>query len=124
VVGLIPYLQRLVDEFSGRINSLFVYTLEAHAANEWPVNSNIVYNQTTILKDRLSVATDFIDSYKVKIPVVLDSCSTNDFSNVYASWPVRFYIIHQGKLTFIAQPVKASFALSDIYDALNNVLSL
>lgn len=32
------------------------------------------------------------------------SAKPNAFAEAYAAWPTRFYIVHKGKMAYIAQP--------------------
>ena len=118
-----PYLHQLVEEMGDRVTSVMVYGAEAHAQNEWPIGSEIQYDQPTTLEERLKIAKEFISTYDLQIPLVLDSCPENEFHELYAAWPVRFYVISKGKMVYIAEPIEGSFLLSEVYDVLRSLLA-
>jgi hypothetical protein len=54
--------------------------------------------------ERCGVARAFTRAYDFKVPMVVDTIS-NEFSETYAAWPIRFYVIENGrKLVYKAQP--------------------
>jgi len=54
--------------------------------------------------ERCGIARSFARAYDFKIPMVVDTI-TNEFSETYAAWPIRFYVIEKGRnLVFKAQP--------------------
>jgi len=104
-----------------------IYIEEAHAQNEWPIRSAtqtvdgkpILYNKAVVLDDRLAAAQDFKRDYKVdpmKCNLVVDHID-NGFQNVYASWPIRWYVLTSSSsladskvtLIHIGQPDNAAF---------------
>src|SRR5690606_29915251 len=94
------------------IEFLAVCIVEAHAIDEWPVGDPLVVTQPKSVAERCGVARAFVGEYKFKVPMVVDQLD-NNFSNTFASWPVRFYVVQredgnvqkeQWKLTFKAQP--------------------
>lgn len=42
----------------------------------------------------------------------------NPFEKLYAPWPVRFYVIHRGRLLLAAEPMEGSFSLAPVRDAI------
>jgi len=102
-----------------------VYILEAHAHDEWPINSArwspsrkpIVYNQTKTEQARADVARDFVRDFAFEIPVVLDNMQ-NTFEGTYAAWPLRIFIIERGKLTYIATPSEDMLSLGELQERL------
>jgi hypothetical protein len=93
--------------------------MEAHAHDEWPIGSPFKYYQHKTVKERASAARDFISQQKWEIPTVLDDIN-NGFDNLFASWPLRFYIIENGKLAVKAQPkAEAYYELTEIEDWLS-----
>jgi len=87
-----------------------VYITEAHARDEWPAGKVWSYcDQPKTLEDRQAVALRFVDRSAFELPVVLDDIA-NSFDDVYAAWPFRFYVLHNGKIAFKAQPNKKTFS--------------
>lgn len=84
---------------------LAVYITEAHAMDEWPINSarcngdrgpvNVL--QPTTDAERCNLARTFRTSFGFRVPMVVDPAS-NPFDEDFAPWPLRFYILHKGKL--------------------------
>lgn len=111
-----PAFHSLQEEFEGRAKFLSVYVQEAHAQNEWPISSSranggrgvVAIDQPQSLKERCAVATRFCDDFHFKLPMMVDSMH-NDFDRAYAPWPIRMYVLHRGKVTFIAHPELGRF---------------
>lgn len=126
-------MSRLIDIYEiyrEKINFRFVYILEAHAQDEWPICSArwsptekpIKYNQTHTIEDRLIVAKDFIDDFKFPMPVVLDKPDENLFEKYYASWPVRIYVLDENyRLTYKAQPSETMLEMNEFIDHLDAI---
>lgn len=84
---------------------LAIYITEAHAMDEWPINSarcngdrgpvNVL--QPTADEERCNLARTFKTNFDFRVPMVVDPVS-NPFDEDFAPWPLRFYILHKGKL--------------------------
>lgn len=117
----VPILHNLQKEFAAQVEFLCVYILEAHAMDEWPINSArasitgapINFKQPVIEEERLKLAKQFVDDYSFEITTVVDLMD-NSFEDVFASWPLRFYVIHEGRLTFKAQPRDSTYYFDDL----------
>jgi len=104
-------IHRLQDKFGGPekgIKFLAVYIVEAHAIDEWPVGDPLKVTQPRTIAERCGVARAFVQEYGLKVPMVVDQLD-NNFSEQFAGWPVRFYVVQQDvedkwKLLFKAQP--------------------
>ena len=112
------------------INFRFVYILEAHAQDEWPISSArwsptqmpIKYNQTRTLEERMAVTRDFIRDFNLEIPVVIDKPDENLFEKSYSSWPVRIYIIDkEHRLVYKAQPSETMLELRELIEHLKMI---
>lgn len=53
---------------------------------------------------------------------LLDPPEFHVFEDVYAPWPIRFYIIAEGRLQFIANPKNAQFSLKELDTKLHQIL--
>jgi hypothetical protein len=122
--GMNSHLHYLYDQFKPRgVEFITVYILEAHAQDQWPISSArftpdgnpIIYNQPKTNEERLTVAKDFVNAFNFRIPIVIDDI-TNPFEEVYACWPLRFYIIKDGILVYKAQPKNCTYDLGELYD--------
>ncbi|CAF2120360.1 unnamed protein product [Rotaria magnacalcarata] len=104
-----------------RINQLFrshapvmrlltIYIAEAHARDQWPAGKTIsCVDQPKTLEQRLENARQFKVKFNYEMPMVVDSMD-NTFHRTYGSWPFRFYVIHDGKLVFKAEPGETTYA--------------
>lgn len=101
---------------------VFVYILEAHAIDEWPINSGrcnhgrgpVCVKQPTTNQERLDLATRLRNDFDCKeIPMFVDSVD-NEFEKKYAPWPLRFYGIKDGKISYVAHPHECSFNPSEL----------
>jgi len=99
---------------------LTVYILEAHAADTWPIGSDVVYNQTTTIEERSAVARDFIEHNNYEFPIRIDP-PQNPFNNVFAAWPLRFFVIDpkESRMNYICEPFGDIIAVSDLDDYLS-----
>ena len=87
-----------------------VYIAEAHARDQWPMGKTIsCVDQPTTLEQRLENARQCKTKFNFEVPMLVDNMN-NDFHLTYGSWPFRFYVIHQGKLVFKAEPHEQTFA--------------
>lgn len=103
-------IHELQSKFSPKgIQFLAIYIVEAHAIDEWPVGDPLKVTQPKTIAERCGVARAFVGEYKLKLPMVVDQMD-NNFSNTFAGWPVRFYVVQrenshsEWKLSFKAQP--------------------
>jgi len=107
-------IHRLQNKYGESISFLAIYIVEAHAIDEWPVGDPLKVTQPKTIAERCGVARAFMSEYKLKLPMVVDQLD-NNFSNKFAGWPVRFYVVQREntidsgresnwKLVFKAQP--------------------
>jgi len=97
-------MHRLYKKYIRTCQFLTVYIVEAHAVDEWPVGDPLKIAQPICTAERCGVARAFVREYGYQIPMVVDTI-TNEFSETFAAWPIRFYVIEEGrKLVFKAQP--------------------
>lgn len=123
-----PALNSLVDEFEGSAGVLGVYIREAHATDEWPISSSrcnggrgvVNVNQHKTASERCAVAEQFSKDFGLRFPLLVDAMD-DSFDSVYAPWPLRFFVVHLGKLLYIAYPQKASFNLAECREVLKSV---
>lgn len=94
-------------KFGDRVDLLTVYIMEAHATDTWPLGLEVAYKQTHTLTERAAVARDFIRDNAYEFPLALDVPPENAFNELFAAWPLRFYVIENRRLTFICEPYGA-----------------
>lgn len=117
-------MKYLLDRFSGLVNYFTVYIDEAHAQDTWPLGCEVKYNSTHTLEERQKVAQDMVNDNEFYYPVFLDKPPEKSFDKLFAAWPLRFYVIENGVLTFIAEPHGDIYYLSDLEEYLAPVLGL
>eukprot|EP00479_Gromia_sphaerica_P012671 TRINITY_DN6779_c0_g1_i1.p1 TRINITY_DN6779_c0_g1~~TRINITY_DN6779_c0_g1_i1.p1 ORF type:complete len:196 (+),score=43.25 TRINITY_DN6779_c0_g1_i1:416-1003(+) len=108
---MVPLIKSLQKEMQDRADFLMVYILEAHAQDEWPISSgkyvesgeSVCVNQPTSNEERLAVLNEFMKNYPIDAPFLVDRIE-NEFDNIFAAWPTRFYIVENGEMCFKAQP--------------------
>lgn len=109
------------------VDWLMVYIEEAHATNEWPVRSGryvpdgkpVEVEQPKTTERRVEVCKEFLGTYGVPtdgaMSVVVDSPEAdNPFERAYAPWPVRMYVIEDGKMEFISAPTECTHEVGDL----------
>lgn len=89
-------MKQLIEQYSGRVQFVFVYVLEAHPTDGWNTESNraagVMYAQPISLEDRAKVANDWRKAYGFRSPVVLD-WPDNRINADYAGEPERLYVL-------------------------------
>lgn len=93
-----------MDKYGSRINFLTVYIMEAHATDTWPMGFEIEYKQTNTLEERAKVARDFIANEKYPYTLRIDEAPSNSFNELFAAWPLRFYVVDNGFMSYIHEP--------------------
>lgn len=92
-----------------------MYITEAHAADEWPVGPSISFcTQPKETSERCVLARKFVEKTKLDMPIVVDTLE-NQFESAFAAWPLRFFVVKDGKVVFKAQPNLDDYA----YDVLD-----
>jgi len=92
-------------KFSQHADFLFVYTAEAHPAEEANFTGNISISAHQQLADReraAGVLRERLGS-QMEVPIVLDSMK-DLASSAYCSLPERLYIVLDGRVSFEGEP--------------------
>jgi hypothetical protein len=106
-----PYMNSLYREFGAVADFAVVYVAEAHAQDEWPINSSrcnsdrgpVCVNAPATTEQRIELASRFASDFKIVMPVYADLVS-DEFEKLYAPWPMRFYIFKHGRLKYLNRP--------------------
>jgi len=53
---------------------------------------------------------------------LLDSPELHLFEDVYAPWPLRFWIVHEGRMKYIASPKNGQFSVEELEGRLKEAL--
>lgn len=88
-------------------------------------SGRIVY-QSKHLQNRVIEARNFVSQFDLSWPVAVDDPELGDpFNSVYASWPTRFYIMLDCKMSFIGQPnMQHVYELRDLKARLLEIVTL
>lgn len=83
---------------------MFVYIREAHADDEWQLNSNrqdnVVFAQPKTIGKRQEVAHTCSASLRLTMPCVTDEMD-NRVDDAYAAWPERLFVVDEaGRIAF------------------------
>jgi Iodothyronine deiodinase len=77
---------------------LTVYIKEAHAVDEWQMDSNVeqnvCYRQPRSTEERVAIARDFQERFDYPLQLVVDPIE-NPANAIYAGWPERIYILDE-----------------------------
>ena len=90
---------------------MFVYILEAHASDEWPIGDVTSIPQHRTIAARAEAARECLRRYPAlhDWTFVLDDM-TDSFARTFAAWPIRFFVAnHHARLTFIANTEQGGF---------------
>lgn len=120
-----PTLNRLSQEYS-HLSWALVYTLEAHATDEWPISSaryepsgkpvSIRQHQTD--EERLRALRNFQATFKIPFQVVADKIE-GTFEAHFSTWPFRFYIIKNQRVFWRAQPKECTYSVQELCQAMD-----
>lgn len=84
------------DLFRDRASFYIIYIAEAHAVDEWQLNSNeqanIRLKQHRQFAERLAAAALCAKELKLRIPTLVDDMD-NAACTLFAAWPERIYIV-------------------------------
>lgn len=124
-----PTLKGLAAEYAS-LRWALVYTLEAHATDEWPISSAryepsgrpVSIRQHRSIEERLAAAEGFRGSFDVPFPVVADTLA-NQFEELFCTWPFRFYLLHRRRVVFQSQPQDCTYSLEPLVEAIVQVSS-
>jgi len=104
-----PYFNGLCNQYKGKALFAGVYIAEAHAADEWPVGARISFlNQTRTVGERSELCKSYCKQFELQFPMLVDTMA-DQFMDLFAAWPFRFYVIQSGKVVFKAMPDETTF---------------
>ena len=117
----------LASDYAGKVTVAVVYLREAHASDEWPLGAHSYLAQPTRLEERLDAAARFVAASELSVPVLVDSLS-DGFMKAYGAHPMRYFVFHEGRCTWSAEPYKdypkfhAGYQLDDCRPVLNDII--
>ena len=119
-----PALNKLYDEYRGRVAFYIVYIQEAHPTDIWQMESNVkdgvLYAAARSDEDRGATASACVRNLGIHIPAVLDGMD-NKTERAYTGWPDRLYLIGtDGRVKFKTQPGPYGFSTNGLEQALQH----
>ena len=87
---------------------VFVYIAEAHATDEWQLQSNhddnVLIAQHTTIEERFAAARAGVARLGLTMPVFVDEMN-DAVSEAFAAWPERIYVVGgDGRIAFQGGP--------------------
>jgi hypothetical protein len=113
------------DEFGDIANFLVVYVREAHACDEWEMDSNtkagVRIPQPRSLEERRDAAMQFVGMSKATLPVVVDGL--DDAASIpYGAWPERLYVLDgDGRVLYRGGPGPFEFKPEEVVEVLRRL---
>ena len=91
-----------------RANVVFVYIAEAHALDEWQMQSNVdegvLLRQHVTIDERFAAAREGVQRLGLTMPVLVDGMD-DAVSAAFAAWPERLYVAEPGgRLVYVGGP--------------------
>ena len=91
-----------------RANVVFVYIAEAHALDEWQMQSNVdegvLLRQHVTIDERFAAAREGVKRLGLTMPVLVDGMD-DAVSAAFAAWPERLYVAEPGgRLVYVGGP--------------------
>ena len=110
----------------GRANVAFVYIAEAHAVDEWQMESNVeegvLLRQHATLEERFAAAREGVERLGLTMPVLVDGMD-DAVSEAFAAWPERLYVAETGgRLAYVGGPGPFEFEPDAAASALDGLL--
>ena len=127
-------IRSLAREFEGKAALLTVYTVEAHAQDEWPISSckfnrlagvaskePVLVTQPRSGAERAHLAARFVSDFSYDAGVVaIDPPEEGDpFERAFAPWPFRFFGLRWGAegrpvVDYVAHPRECGYSLQEV----------
>ena len=109
-----------------RANVAFVYIAEAHAVDEWQMESNVeegvLLHQHGTLEERFAAAREGVERLGLTMPVLVDGMD-DAVSEAFAAWPERLYVAETGgRLAYVGGPGPFEFEPDAAASALDGLL--
>ena len=131
---MVPAIRSLAAEFAGRAGLVTVYTVEAHAADEWPISScrfnrvngapsdePVCVPQPRSDAARLELAKSFVNDFGYPGAMVVDPPEAGSpFEAAFACWPFRFYGVTWADgmpvISYVAHPRDCGYSAVELRD--------
>lgn len=124
---MVPAIYRdFVTGYKNTTDFAFVYIEEAHATDEWPISSSrympdnevVSVKQPRLVSERVSLAQRFVQTFGLgsELKVLVDDPQGNAFQAAYAPWPIRIYVIENGRMEYISSPENSTHNIEELKD--------
>ena len=132
----IPELHGLIKRWKDKkVNFLTIYTAEARPEDGWKIENqyhndaeytgnsgDFCFYQAKTIEDRLHMAKWLLDKKQFEMPMVLDNMN-NSLLRSYNSWPIRLYVIYQGKVAFCGKQGPFGYEPTEVDNVLDNLIN-
>jgi len=81
-----------MDKYGDLARFVCVYIMEAHAKDQWPLGKLSTFDQHKTMDDRIRAAKHFQSEFNYRPEIYVDTMS-NEFNNLYCTWPERGFVI-------------------------------
>ena len=114
-------LKKLKTQYGDKVEFLFVYCREAHAADsDRPIKTDV--EQPVSTEERRKVAAAFLDEMNLNINALLDNIDDKT-SKDYASLPDRLYLVAKsGKIAYAGGRGPRGFKPQELEEAIEKEL--
>lgn len=115
------------------VRFLTVYTAEAHPEDGWRLENqyahddeftgnsdDFCFNYAKSISERQEMASWLRDKKSLQMDIVVDNME-DSLLRAYNSWPIRLYIIVQGKVAYSGKQGPFGYAPYELHDALNHL---
>lgn len=121
-------MNKLAEQYKGKIGFYAVYILEAHPTDVWQMQSNVrdgvLFRSPKDEAERAFVAGACVRKLGIKFPALIDGFD-NRVESTYTGWPDRLYLIGQGgRILYKSKPGPFGFHPQDLAQAINASLAL
>ena len=82
-----------------------------------PGNEIVSVNQPRLVSERVALAQKFVATFGLgpEMAVVVDDPTRgNPFQSAYAPWPIRIYVIENGKMQYISAPENCAHDVTEL----------
>ena len=83
-----------------------------------PGNEIVSVKQPRLVSERVALARKFVDTFELgpEMQVFADDPNGNAFQSAYAPWPIRIYVIEDGKMQYISAPENCTHDVTELRD--------
>jgi iodothyronine deiodinase-like protein len=119
-------LNKLSEQYKGKVDFYAVYILEAHPTDVWQMQSNVrdnvLFSSPRDEEERASVAGACVRKLHIKFPALVDGFD-NQVETAYTGWPDRLYLIQSdGRVAYKSKPGPFGFHPDDLAAALKKTV--